>query len=652
MKNNKQDDIKTLKRELEKHNEAYYLNDDPLISDAEYDLLKQKIIELEGSDDVPLFSSGLSLQLSVFKKVRRAVPMLSLSNAFTREDVENFLGKINNFLGLKKTTNYEFLIEPKIDGISFEAEYEDGLLKVASTRGDGLQGEDITENVRQIDGFLSKIDKKERIVIRGEVFMTRNDFLELNSHDGQKHFANPRNAAAGSLRQLDFSVTKSRRLKYFVYGISDETGISFDLQSDCYEFLKGLGFKTISYQSARNIDEIMEIYLQYTINRVALDFDIDGLVYKINDKALQKRLGSTSNSPRWALAHKFSSKKAQTVVKNIIYSVGRTGAITPVAELEPVNVGGVLVGRATLHNKDEMERLDIGVLDVVEIERAGDVIPKVTSVVLKSQNRREFLNFVTVCPSCHSNLVQVDAIIRCKNIECRAQILEKIKHFCSKDAMNIFGLGQKQIEFFFEIGIVKKISDIYTLQERNKEIKLEEFEGFGDVSVAKLFAAINNSKKPELNKFIFSLGIHGVGEVLANDIAKTFGTFENFFNSFEQVEHMDGVGPKILCEIRAFFELNKTDILQLLEYVSPKEFILSSSGRFFDKTIVFTGKLEKITRQEAKKLAIDVGFHVSSSVSSKTDFVVCGSAAGSKIENAKKLGIKTLTEDEFLELVE
>ena len=680
-----------LRSEIEKHNKAYYQEDSPIISDAEYDKLLQELRELEGNAQLSLFNVGSS-PLAAFKKIKHSIPMLSLGNSFTEEDVAEFVVRINNFLGFGTDCTHDFTAEPKIDGISFSARFENGKLVYAVTRGNGEIGEDVTENIKTVINFPQQITGNipDILEVRGEVYMSKADFLSLNETQGQngdKIFANPRNAAAGGFRQLDPSITKSRNLRYFVYSVGAHSDdFSYSKQGELYEKLRAFGFQIGDYKICTNVTEMVEYHANLEASRSLTAFDMDGVVYKLNDITLQKRLGFTAHSPRWATAHKFSSTTVVTKLLDITYQIGRTGAITPVAELEPVNVGGVIVKRATLHNKDEMMRLNIKKGDYVLIERAGDVIPKILSVVTDqsytatNETNDEFhnsnkinlnkinsnqntcnsdssieeaenslrTNFITHCPSCGSELTAIDAIVKCQNVyECKAQIIERLKHFASKDAFDIFGIGDRVIEEFYESGVVKTPVDFFTLEDRNPDIRLEKWEGWKEKSVQNLFTSIKTRNKIDFNRFIYAFGIGGVGERTAKQIAMFFGNIENFLQNPEKSAEIDGIGEKTMLEIVAFINHYQSLILELLKYiiVLPQEKSETSSG-----TIVFTGTLQKMTRNEAKATAEKHGFKVISDVSRTTNYIVCGESSGSKQKKAIEFGVKILNEDEFLQM--
>lgn len=690
------DKIKKLREEIAKHDLAYHTYDSPKISDASYDKLKYELEELIAKypeyEEVALGVGAATLD--AFSKVVHKKPMLSLSNGFERQDIIDFIERIERFLGVKKEssslfdfnkTEIEFFCEPKIDGLSFSARYENGKFVQAATRGDGLVGEDVTANVATLKNFPHQLNSKnppQILEIRGEIYMTKTDFEELNRKQQEvdgKIFANPRNAAAGSLRQLDSSITASRNLSYFAYAVGEvSSDFSCKSQSNLLSKLNELGFKTESHSRlCKNIDEVMAIYNELSDKRYLLEYDIDGMVYKVNDFALQERLGFVSRSPRWAIAHKFPAQKAKTVIDDIIIQVGRTGALTPVAILKPVNIGGVLVSRATLHNQDEIIRKDIRIGDLVTVQRAGDVIPQVIESDSSKRNddSKAFI-FPDICPSCGSKVIKSedDVVLRCpNNLGCEAQIKETLKHFVSRNAFDIEGLGKKQIDNFFEEGRVKNFVDIFKLEEKEKTITnpLTKKEGWGEKSVQNLFTAINNRRKIELHRFIYALGIRYVGEATAKLLANNYGSYQNFKekmilmaklneeeakinNDYQDFTNIDGIGEKTAKVILEYFkeEQNLEILNQLtkeLEIISPdlKQFTHALAG----KSVVFTGTLEKMTRQEAKASAEKLGMKVLGAVSSKLNYLVVGADAGSKLKKANELGIKILSEEEWLEII-
>lgn len=670
--------LEYLAKEIEKADIAYYQNDAPYLDDAAYDKLRRLNDALEAKfpalirNDSPSKRVGAMVK-SEFKKVELSVPMLSLADIFSEEELKDFIMSIKRFLN--SSDDIIFTSEPKMDGLSFSALYVNGIFTRGSTRGDGKIGEDITENLKAIRGFPLFLNKEapEVFEVRGEVFMSKADFLALNQKNEEEHkktFANPRNAAAGSLRQLDTRITKERRLSFLVYTWGEVSEIRWKSQVEFLEYVKELGFPVNPYNKVcRNEQELLNSFETLMENRADLPYDIDGIVYKVNDLELQKRLGFLTRTPRWAIAHKFPAEQAITRLNNIRVQVGRTGALTPVADLEPVNVGGVLVSHATLHNEDEIKRKDIRIGDMVIIQRAGDVIPQVVSVLTEKRSTElpEF-QFPTVCPECGAHAIREEdeAVRRCTGgLSCPAQAVERLKHFVSREAFNIEGLGDKVIDEFYKEGIIKTPYDIFTLEERNKpadlfsasqSLNLENREGWGKKSVSKLFDAINMSKSISLQKFIYALGIRQVGTATAYLIAKHYHTFTAFMSAMIQQDlqllvSIDGIGPAMAKDIVEFFkeEHNLAVINDLLSVISIEEFegIANTTSEIFGKTIVFTGTLTTLTRSEAKSKALAFGAKVAGSVSTNTDYVVAGENAGSKLKKAQELGVKVITEEEF-----
>ena len=701
----KQERIEFLKKEILKHNEAYYKNDNPLISDAEYDALKHELIDLVGEDDEVVKLVGYKV-LDEFKKVEHKQLMISIQDGFNEEDIKNFIEKCARFLGIEEK-ELSFFCEPKIDGLSFSARYENGKFVLGATRGNGHIGEDITDNLRAISCFPQKLigDFPELIEVRGEVYMAKTDFENLNSKL-EKKFANPRNAAAGSLRQLDTSITASRKLKYFSYTIGEYSeDFSVNSQENLIERLKNMGFSTASPMKLCNsIEEIMQ-FLDYMGGiRYKLDYDIDGVVIKVNDWGLQKRLGNITHHPRWALAYKFPPQQSITKIEKIDIQVGRTGALTPVARLTPVGIGGVLVSNATLHNKEEIERKDVREGDTVKVQRAGDVIPQITEVILeKRPENSEKFNFPTKCPICGSPLIYDDIVIRCSGgINCPAQVVEGLKHFVSKKAFDIDGLGEKQIEKFYNEGRIRTFIDIFKLQERENiiekeyipsndlfainsdlhssaEINMQNYpkipirycEGWGDKSVNNLFNAIEKAKNVSLDRFLYSLGIRYLGEVNAKILANYYGNLNNLLekinlalqknifgirdsHEYEVFIGIDGIGEKVGNSILDYFsnEKNIDRIKELQKVLNIQDYTKKTiSNKLEGKSIIFTGTLKTMTRQEAKARAEELGAKVVGSISAKTDMIVVGEDSGNKLKKAEELGVKILTEDDWLEIL-
>ncbi len=676
-----QAELVKLSQEIQRHDKNYYLQDSPEISDAEYDELRQRNSAIEAKfpdlirQDSPNNRVGTKIG-SRFKKIEHSVPMLSLNNAFTENDIIDFIERINRFLGDELTKDRVFFCEPKIDGLSFTARYEKGVLVKAATRGDGAYGEDITENIKTVIDMPHKIDAKDVphiLEVRGEVYMRHSDFAFVNEEQAKKQdkiFANPRNAAAGSLRQLDSKITASRKLRYFAYGFGLVSSPIGEKQSQIIKKFQEWGFSTNPLtRISNNIDEIMQYYNDIYNKRSNLEYDIDGIVYKIDDLELQNRLGFITRCPRWAIAHKFPAQQAKTILKDIIIQVGRTGALTPVADLVPINVGGVLVSRATLHNQDEIERKDIRVGDLVIIQRAGDVIPQIVAVDYSA--RKEILNkfvFPQLCPVCggKAEREEGEAVTRCVNgFACSAQLVESLKHFVSKDAFDISGLGDKQIEEFYNDKMISNPVDIFSLEERDKNnplISLSNKEGWGKKSVVNLFNSINSRRVITLDRFIYALGIRHIGKTTARMLALFYGDCNKWFSAmlnlsnqeeYDNLLALDGMGDKALGEIKLFFsqENNINAVKKLLEIITVEPVKLSAQKTAISgKTIVFTGTLTKTTRNEAKALAEKLGAKVSGSVSKKTDYVVAGQEAGSKLKVARELGVNIIDEDQWLEL--
>lgn len=673
-----EDELKYLAYTLEKYNHAYYINDAPLVSDAEYDALffrnrqlEEKFLLLKLPDSPSTKVGAISLN-SKFKKIHHKSPMLSLSNCFSIEEVSDFLKRAKKFLSISYDKELEIICEPKIDGASFSAFFKDGILQYVTTRGDGITGEDITENVKTIKTFPTKISTTyKELEIRGEIFINKDDFEKMNRErekEGLVLFANPRNAAAGSLRQLDASITQKRNLHYFAYSISFPLNLNLETQEDVLNFLADNGFKVFdSYLKVSTIEEIEDFYNNLYNKRADLSYDIDGIVYKINEIALQQKLGTISRSPRFATAHKFPAEQAKTIITGITVQVGRTGALTPVAELKPVNVGGVLVKRASLHNKDEIERKDIQINDTVIIERSGDVIPQIITVDknLRDETCKIFI-FPSNCPACGSETIREpeEAIIRCTGgLSCPAQKLEHLRHFTSRNAFNIEGLGEKQIEFLYEKKYITNVIDIFTIEQHANT--LEKLANWGHKSVKNLITSINHSKNVSLERFIYSLGIRYIGEATARLLANYFKTFENFLYSvtllhsndyatFSKLDQIDNVGVKTLESLQKFCHQaqNISLIEELGKIINIQENSFNAKENFFtNKKLVFTGTLEHMARPEAKAKALSLGANIQSSVSKNTDIVIVGTNAGSKITKAKELGIKIISEEEWLNLL-
>lgn len=677
-------ELEQIAAEMAKSDIAYYQNDNPYLTDAEYDALKRRNEQIEQRfpqlvrANSPSQKVGAPL-LSAFKKVPHRFPMLSLGDVFSSEEVADFIMSVKRFLNT--AADISFMAEPKIDGLSFSARYENGKFVQGATRGDGVTGEDITENLKTIRQLPLEIKGNVPAVleIRGEVYMSKADFFALNEKyqaEGKKTFANPRNAAAGSLRQLDAKITAERNLSLFAYTWGEVSERVWDSQEDFFNHLREWGFPTNPYNRlCHNLEEIEDNFSRLMEIRATLPYDIDGLVYKVNDIALQERLGFLTRTPRWAIAHKFPAEQAITTINNIRVQVGRTGALTPVADLEPVNVGGVIVSHATLHNEDEIKRKDIRIGDAVIIQRAGDVIPQVVEVIKDKRptNSKEFV-FPETCPVCGAHAVREEdeAVRRCTGgLTCPAQAKERLIHFVSREAFDIAGLGSTIIDDFYNEGILHNPADIFTLEARNSGgdlfshqkstvLHLEQREGWGKKSVEKLFHAIAIKRRISLPRFIYALGIRQVGTATALLLARHYGNFAKFMNEMINKETgplvtIDGIGPSMATDIVEFFqeEHNRTIINKLLNEITVEDFIDDTdyNSPIAGKTVVFTGTLNRMTRSEAKAKAQSLGAKVAGSVSAKTDYVVMGADAGSKAAKAKDLGVAILSEDEFLDLI-
>ena len=661
--------FKKLISDFKKHNEYYYLKDSPKISDSEYDLLKKKILELEKNN---LFLKKIDTITNIvgadpsnkFKKVKHLLPMLSLSNAFSMNDIEDFLKKINNFLNTKNK-DIELISEPKIDGISASLIYEKGILIKGLSRGDGYTGEDILENIKTIREIPLRINSEETpdlLEVRCEIYIGKKDFFKIKDQ-----FANPRNAAGGSLRQKNPKETGKMPLKYFAYGFGAIEPFNFEKQSEFLNKIKDWGF-TINplVEITTEKKKIEDQHKKIESLRSSLDYDIDGLVFKVNDLKLQKRLGNTSNSPRWAIAYKFSAEKAVTKIKNIVIQVGRTGAITPVAKVEPVTVGGVVVSNATLHNEDEIERKDIRIGDIIKIQRAGDVIPQVISVDLskRDKNLKKYI-FPKKClcgaetkKELSKSTKKHDAVRRCiKGYECLFIAKEKLKHIVSKEALNIDGLGKKVIEQFWKLNLIKEPSDIFDLDYN----KIKKLEGWGELSINNLKKAIIKSKSISLDKFIYTVGIRHIGQENAKILASFFSSIKEFTKLLDYKKRkkillnlvdLDGIGETQIDSINNFFS-NKTNVKivkNLLDKLIIENYILKNvEGKFSNKKLMFTGGFKNMSRSEAKIVAENNGGKVLGSISKKLDYLVVGDSKPTKrkIDQAKQLNIQILLEKDW-----
>ncbi len=665
--------------EIAEHDRRYHGEDAPAISDAEYDQLRRRYSALEAA--FPELAGADSENRKVgaapnekFAKVRHAVPMLSLGNIFADEEVEEFTARVRRFLGLSESAPLDVVAEPKIDGLSCNLRYENGELVKAATRGDGYEGEDVTANVRTVQSIPSRLNGAPRIFeARGEVYMRLADFAALNARQaeaGKPVYANPRNFAAGSLRQLDPRITASRPLAFFAYAWGEISEPFASTQLGAIEAMRRFGLPTnpltkLCHSSA----ELIAHYHTIEAERATLGYDIDGVVYKVNDLALQGRLGFISRSPRWATAHKFPAEKAMTIVEAITINVGRTGALTPLAKLKPVTVGGVVVSNATLHNEDEIARKDVRAGDTVVVQRAGDVIPQILEVVLdKRPPGAEPYQFPHVCPVCGSAALreidektgQADVVRRCTGtLVCAAQAVEGLKHFVSRNAFDIEGLGEKLIELFFAESLIRTPADIFTLKTRDGQgrPRLSEWEGFGETSARNLFDAIDARRTIALNRFLYSLGVRHVGETNARRLARHFGDWAALRaaaraeNAAEELSAIEGIGPVVAEGIADFFAepRNEAALDALLKEVTIEPMEAIAAGHpLAGKTIVFTGSLERMTRDEAKAIAERLGAKVSGSISAKTDLVVAGPGAGSKLAKARELGVETIDEEEWV----
>lgn len=681
-----------LSSEIGRHDALYYQDDAPQISDGDYDLLRQRNAELEQRfpdlilPDSPSFRVG-SAPAEAFGKVRHRVPMLSLGNAFNETDVEEFEDRIRRFLKIEQDEAIVFTAEPKIDGLSISLRYEDGVFVEAATRGDGAEGENVTANVatmRQLPERLTGDDVPASIDIRGEIYLGHEDFARLNAEQeaaGNKVFANPRNAAAGSLRQLDSAITASRPLRFFAYAWGEASALPADTQSGVVAAFArwGLPVNPLT-RTCASAAELIAYYSDLSEQRAALGYDIDGIVYKVDRLDFQQRLGFVSRAPRWAIAHKFPAEQATTVLRDIEIQVGRTGSLTPVAKLEPVTVGGVVVSNATLHNEDEIARKDVRIGDTVRVQRAGDVIPQVLGAISEKRPKNsEPFAFPTVCPACGSHAEreidaktgQADVVRRCTGgLICPAQAKERLKHFVSRNAFDIEGLGAKQIELFFDEGRIMQPADIFTLEERNAraENPLEKQKGFGKKSVDNLFASIQSRRTIGLDRLIYALGIRHIGETTGRDLARSFGSWENFRKTvemavaegpegeaYQDINNIDGIGPSVADALVAFFgeEHNTRAVNDLVAHLTIEgvEAPAAVESTVAGKTVVFTGTLEKLSRSEAKAQAERLGAKVSGSVSKKTDYVVAGAQAGSKLTKAQDLGVTVLSEDDWIAMI-
>jgi len=678
-------ELARLADEIARHDRAYHVLSQPIVSDAEYDALVRRNAAIEAEFPQLVRADSPSRRVGAapaegFRKVRHRVAMLSLDNAFEDDDVREFAARVRRFLGLGAEVAVATVAEPKIDGLSISLRYEQGRFVQGATRGDGAEGEDVTANLLTLADLPKTVaGAPEVLEVRGEVYMTKADFLALNRRQeaaGDKPFANPRNAAAGSLRQLDPRVTATRPLSLFAYALGE---VSHPVADSHWHFLGRLsewGFKVnpLAHPCA-DVDAMLAFYHRIGDERAGLAYDIDGVVYKVDRFDWQARLGMKDRAPRWAIAHKFPAEQARTVLKAIEVQVGRTGALTPVAILEPVNVGGVVVSRATLHNEDEIARKDVRVGDTVIVQRAGDVIPQIVAAVaeLRPAGAMPFV-FPHTCPDCHSHAVRAEGEVawRCAGgLVCPAQAKERLVHFVSRDAFDIEGLGEKNIEFLWSLGWVRNPADIFRLEAKNGGLqKLGNYEGWGKRSVEKLFAAIRARARIDLARFIYALGIRQVGEATAKRLARHYGSLESWREAMEQAANreseswadltsIEDIGPAVAGDLVDFFaeDHNRAALRDLVKAMADLGGAVldaqpapAGASAVAGKAVVFTGTLETMTRQEAKARAEALGAKVVGSVSKKTDYVVAGADPGSKAAEAAKLGVPILTERQWLDL--
>lgn len=657
--------IHSLRKELEEYGYHYYVLDNPIVPDSVYDEKMQQLIELE--ERYPEFKSPHSPTVRVggppldaFEKVQHAIPMLSLGNAFHEQDLHDFDRRVRQAIG----DDVEYICELKIDGLAVSLTYENGEFVRGATRGDGTVGEDITSNLKTVRSIPLRLKENVNIEVRGEVFMPKQSFLRLNEEKekvGEDLFANPRNAAAGSLRQLDPKIAAKRHLDIFVYAIGDDKGIGLKTHYEALHYIKKLGFKTnVATKKCESIEEVISFVREATEKRNDLPYEIDGVVIKVNDLKSQQTLGYTAKSPRWAIAYKFPAEEKMTTVIGITLTVGRTGVVTPTAQLEPVQIAGSVVQRATLHNEDLIREKDIHIGDKVVVRKAGDIIPEVVRVLenLRTGDEEPF-QMPTECPACDSELVRLDGevALRCVNPKCPAQLKEGLIHFVSREAMNIEGLGEKVIEQLFNHSLVTSIDDLYQL----KREELLELERMGEKSVSNLLNAIEASKENSLERLIFGLGIRFVGSKAARLLAEEFETMDRLKRATkEELQSIPEIGEKIAHSVTTFFENEEVhrlidNLKQLgvnMTYKGPKRLESVADSPFSNKTIVLTGTLHEMTRKEAKEYIEQRGGKVTGSVSKKTDIVIAGEKAGSKLTRATELGIEVWDEARFLEEIE
>ena len=676
-------ELTLLAKEIELHDKLYYNENSPIISDADYDMLRIRNSKLEEKfsnlklDNSPSSKIGAPPSKG-FERISHAQPMLSLANAFSLQDVNNFISRIRRFLGIYEDIPVPIIGEPKIDGLSASITYKNGDLVVGATRGDGNIGENVTQNIMTISDIPKRLlgsNIPQMVEIRGEVFMKISEFHKLNQNretDGSKVFVNTRNAASGALRQIDPEMTAKRQLNFFAYGYGKTTSPLPTYYNEFLDNLKDWGFQTNPLSKrCENIQDTKKLYDKICETRNNLDYDIDGVVYKVNNVRWQERLGAAGREPRWAIAWKFPAIQATTIVKKIIIQVGRTGTLTPVAILKPVHVGGATVTRANLHNEDEILRKDIREGDTVLIQRAGDVIPQIVSVVKEHRsNTSNKYSFPTTCPECGNAAIKLEteAARRCiGDLVCPAQVIEHLKHFVSRGALDIDGLGDKQIRAFWENGRLKKPSDIFKLEKLDKDAKIPLFQqnGWGQKSASNLFETINQSRNVTLEKFIFSLGIRHIGQATARLLSRKYQTLQTLTQAmvlsrpykgeyWDELENIDGIGPIVARSIVDFFaqsdNYNEIQSLALELNIEPLV-VINNDSPLSGKTIVFTGVLKQMTRVEAKARAESLDARVSGSISKKTDYLITGNNAGSKIQKARSLGITILDENEWMNLI-
>ncbi|HKG75857.1 MAG TPA: NAD-dependent DNA ligase LigA [Aestuariivirgaceae bacterium] len=679
-------ELKRLAEEIAEHDRLYYQHDAPVISDTDYDKLRRRLeaVEKRFPDLVTAATPSAKVgaaALEKFGKVRHRVPMLSLNNAFSTDEVEDFVARVRRLLGLAPDEPLELTAEPKIDGLSVSLRYDKGLLVEAATRGDGYEGENVTANIRMVKDVPQRLagrDVPETIDIRGEIYMRLEDFLKLNAGQqaaGSRTFASPRNAAAGSLRQLDPSITAARPLGFFAYTWGEARPLPGKTQWEACRAFRRWGLPVNDLMDlCGGTKELFELYRKLELERAKLGYEIDGVVYKVNRIDYQERLGFVSRAPRWGLAHKFTAEKTATILEGIEIQVGRTGALTPVARLKPVTISGVVVANATLHNEDEIRRKDIRIGDTVMLQRAGDVIPQILGFVPEKRpaSAKSYV-FPETCPACGSHAVReinpatqkLDAVRRCTGgLICPAQRVERLRHFVSRHAFDIEGLGEKIIQEFYDDGLLSSPPDIFTLEKRAGN-RLVEREGWGETSVRNLFAAIDARRAVSFDRFIYALGIRHVGETTARALARAYESAEMFLakmvaaaksresSAFQELTRIEGIGEIVAAAISEFFaEKHNVDVVRdLLRHVTVRPLDrINAASPVAGKTVVFTGALERMTREDAKAMAERLGAKVAGSVSKKTSLVVAGPGAGSKLKEAQKLGIEVIDEDEWLRL--